>query len=106
MIQKKLSINKPKVMREHCKYMPCCFWLRWCCMFCCGCCNCPFDGKGYCKCCAILEESSDNVEITWLKMQCVCIENEDTKIKECEETIPKTLFETDDETNTIEETRL
>lgn len=71
-------------------------------MFFCGCCNCPLDDKGYCKCCAILEESkSDNVEVTWLKMQCVCIENEETKVqklkKDSEETFPKKLFETEDE---------
>lgn len=98
---KKLSINKPKVLKDHCEYKPRYFSLRWLCMFFCGCCSCPLDDKGYCKCCAILEESkSDNVEITWLKMQCVCIENEETKVqkrKKTEETFPKEPFETEDE---------
>lgn len=77
-----------------CKYNPKLFWLRWLCMFCCGCCSCIFDGKGYCEYCAILdtgfrspsstnedeESKNDNVQITTLKIPCVCIEQEVTEI--------------------------
>lgn len=50
-------------------------------MFCCGCCNCPFDDKGYCEYCAIVNNSEDdNVKLTLLKIPCVCIEHE-TKAK-------------------------
>lgn len=79
-----------------CKYNPKLFWLRWFCMFCCGCCNCIFDGKGYCEHCVILntgfrspanstdedeESKNDNVQITTLKIPCVCIEQELTEIE-------------------------
>lgn len=35
---------------KRCKYIPRCFLMRWCCIFCFGCCGCSFDDKGRLKC--------------------------------------------------------
>lgn len=101
--------NVPLKLSEYrlstcCKYNPKLFWLRWLCMFCCGCFSCLFDGKGYCENCLILdtgyrspanstnkdEESKiDNVEITTLKKPCVCIELSEIKNDDGKDTIKK-----------------
>lgn len=79
---KRVPTNNTKLHLEKCcEYNPKCFCLLWLCMFCCGCCNCPFDDKGYCEYCAIVNNpEDDNVKLTLLKIPCVCIEHE-TKAK-------------------------
>lgn len=91
--KKLLSNNKPKLLGEECcKFLSCCckyhskfFFLRWLCIFCCGCCYGIFDDNGHCGCCALKKESKNgNIKLTWFKMSCVCIEDEERK--EIEET--------------------
>lgn len=108
---KTLSKNKPKLLREECcKFLSCCckyhsklFFLRSLCMFCCGCCNCPFDDNGHCECCAIMKESkSGNIKLTWFTISCACIEDEERKeSEETEETeLKKPLFKAFEDTDT------
>lgn len=57
-------------------------------MFCCGCCNCLIDNKGFCEYCVIMNMGfdfkgleNDKVKIIRLKMFCICIENEEIEVK-------------------------
>lgn len=75
---KRVLINNIKLYFEKCcEYNLKCFCLWWLCMFCCGCCNCLFDDKGYCEYCVIVNNfEDDNVKFILLKIFCVCIEYE------------------------------
>lgn len=100
---KQLPTFKSKLTcKECCKYRPNCFCLRLLGMFCCGCCNCPIDNKGFCEYCAIMNtgfdskgSENDKVKITRLKMPCICIENEETEVKKLKNPENRTLEETD-----------
>lgn len=113
--------NPDKSPKNCCQYNPNFSFLRWLGLFCCGCCSCPVDDKGLCKCSGILvtysksfaycsksntQQKKVKTQMTKIKMPYVCIypnsemddnstgiEYESSKENEdSEETKPKELY--------------
>ena len=64
---------------KRCKYIPCCFVCRWCCIFFFGCCGCSFDDKGRLKCFHLhsTDLKSGTNEYRTVKCNVCCVKHED-----------------------------
>ena len=83
---------------KRCKYIPCCFVCRWCCIFFFGCCGCSFDDKGRLKCFHLhsTDLKSGTNEYRTVKCNVCCVKHEDENQipdEDMEETEFKQLYE-------------